>query len=76
MSLGTFPTKADANEKTTGYYAIGSGAGFAQMSMALMAHFDITHRGLDAAKLVAYRALDAVINSRTRGWDTPSSSGP
>lgn len=46
-----------------GFHAIGSGAGFAQMAAALMAHFDIRQRPMRYGKIVAHWVLDAVIDT-------------
>lgn len=54
-----------------GFHAIGSGASFAQMSNALLAHFEVAQRPLAHGLLVAYRVLDAVINTSAYGVGGP-----
>lgn len=63
----------DRHENTLGYYAIGSGGGFAQMAMALMAHFGVRDRSTSVGMLIAYRVLDAVIHGSMAGVGHPIS---
>lgn len=66
-----------------GFHAIGSGASFAQMSNALLAHFKVSERPLAHGLLVAVRVLDAVINTSAYGvggpiqlWQLTRNGGP
>lgn len=54
-----------------GFHSIGSGAAFARMAQALMAHFRVRERSLSHGLLVAYRVLDAVINTSAFGVGGP-----
>lgn len=58
---------AYAHYEERGFHAIGSGAGFAQMANALMAHFQTKDRPLSHGVLVAYRAIDAIIETKGAG---------
>lgn len=52
-------------------YAVGSGGPFAKLAMAAVAHFDLPHRSLDEAQLIAWRALDGCIAASAYGIGHP-----
>lgn len=54
-----------------GFHAIGSAAGFAQLANALMAHFEPKNRPLSHGMLVAYRVMDAAIETSGFGVGPP-----
>jgi proteasome beta subunit len=54
-----------------GFHAIGSGAPFALMANALLAHFETHAHDLDYGKLVAYRTIEAVIEVSAAGVGFP-----
>lgn len=54
-----------------GFHSIGSGAAFARMAQALMAHFRVRESPLSHGLLVAYRVLDAVIHTSAFGVGGP-----
>jgi proteasome beta subunit len=54
-----------------GIHAIGSGSSMAQMAAALTAHYDLLGKPLEYAKLVAYRSLNAVIETSAYGVGHP-----
>jgi len=57
--------------ESLGFHAIGSAAGFAQLANSLLAHFALQGRPLSHGKLVAYRVLDAAIETSSFGVDGP-----
>jgi len=54
-----------------GFHAIGSGSAMAQMANALTSHFDLLGKPLPFAELVAYRTIDAVIETSAYGVGGP-----
>ena len=50
-----------------GFHAVGSAAGFASLGNALLAHFRPTQRPLSQGKLIAYRVIDAAIQTSVSG---------
>jgi proteasome beta subunit len=50
-----------------GFHAVGSAAGFANIGNALLAHFRPAHRPLSQGKLIAYRVIDAAIQTAMQG---------
>jgi proteasome beta subunit len=55
----------------TGFHAIGSGAGFAQLGNALLAHYKVTERPLTWGQVVAWRVVDAAIRTSAVGVGPP-----
>jgi 20S proteasome alpha/beta subunit len=54
-----------------GFHAVGSGASFAHLANALLAHFEVRSRTLRHCKLVAHRAISTVIESSAYGVGGP-----
>lgn len=54
-----------------GFHAIGSAAAFAQLAVALLAHFDVRNRPLAQAKAIAYRVMDIAIQTSAQGVGPP-----
>ena len=50
-----------------GFHAVGSAAGFALLGSALLDHFRPTERPLDQGRLIAYRVIDAAIQTSMFG---------
>lgn len=50
-----------------GFHAVGSAAGFAMLGNALLAHFHPAERPLSQGKLIAYRVIDAAIQTASAG---------
>jgi hypothetical protein len=46
-----------------GLHTVGSGAGFAQLASALLSHFHLSEQPLSYGKVVAWRTLNAVIET-------------
>jgi proteasome beta subunit len=58
------------HHEETGFQAVGSGSPMAQQAYALLAHFQMTERGVDYGVVAALRVLDALDTS------SPSVGGP
>jgi proteasome beta subunit len=54
-----------------GFHAIGSGAPFAQLANALVAHFEVRQRPVEHGKLVAHRVMDIAISTSAYGIGAP-----
>jgi hypothetical protein len=65
------PHCAMSHYEDLGFHAIGSGAGFAQLASALMAHFDVRLRPVRHGLLLAYRVMDAAIDISSYGLGKP-----
>lgn len=50
-----------------GFHAVGSAAGFALLGSALLSHFRPTERPLSQGRLIAYRVIDAAIQTAMFG---------
>jgi hypothetical protein len=61
------PNCVSSHYGTRGFHAIGSAAGFAALGNALLAHFRPAEKSLDHGKLIAYRVIDAAIQTSMVG---------
>jgi proteasome beta subunit len=56
-----------SNYGPRGFHAVGSGAGFALLGNALLAHFRPAERPISQGRLIAYRVIDAAIQTSMFG---------
>jgi 20S proteasome alpha/beta subunit len=56
-----------SNYGPRGFHAVGSAAGFALLGNALLAHFRPAERPLSQGRLIAYRVIDAAIQTAMAG---------
>lgn len=61
------PNCVSSHYGARGFHAIGSAAGFASLGNALLAHFRPAEKSLDHGKLIAYRVIDAAIETSMFG---------
>jgi proteasome beta subunit len=75
-SRGGWIVEVDPNCMSTdhgprGFHAVGSGAGFAFLGNALLAHFRPAERPLSQGRLIAYRVIDAAVEASGSGVGGP-----
>lgn len=54
-------------EEQRGFHAVGSAAGFAQLAIALMAHFAPKERPIEHGRLIAYRTMRVAVDTAAQG---------
>jgi 20S proteasome alpha/beta subunit len=65
------PNCVSSHYGARGFHAVGSGAGFALLGGALLAHFRPAEKTLEHAKLIAYRVIHTVIETSAFGVGHP-----
>jgi 20S proteasome alpha/beta subunit len=61
------PNCVSSNYGPRGFHAVGSAAGFALLGNALLSHFRPAERPLSQSRLIAYRVIDAAIQTSASG---------